>query len=138
VVEIAPLVESKEIKLETEVPAELPPVKIDRERILQVLRNLLGNAAKFTPKSGKVKVKARAVSNGIEVSVWDSGPGIATDNLEAIFEKFHQGKTNGASSGNGTGLGLAIAKQIITSHGGRIWAENQGERGSTFFFVLPA
>jgi two-component system sensor histidine kinase GlrK len=138
VVEIAPLVEAKEIRVETEVAAELPPVKIDRERILQVLRNLLGNAAKFTPKSGKVKVKARTVDNGVEVSVWDTGPGIAAENLETIFEKFHQGKPNGASSGNGTGLGLAIAKQIITSHGGQIWAENQAERGSTFFFVLPA
>jgi two-component system sensor histidine kinase GlrK len=136
VIEIAPLVESKEIKLETELPPELPPVKIDRERILQVLRNLLGNAAKFTPKSGKVKVKARTVDHGVEVSVWDTGPGIAAENLDTIFEKFHQGQTNG--SGNGTGLGLAIAKQIITSHGGRIWAENQAERGSTFFFVLPA
>jgi two-component system sensor histidine kinase GlrK len=136
VIEIAPLVESKEIRIETELSAELPPVKIDRERILQVLRNLLGNAAKFTPKSGKVKVKARTINNGVEVSVWDTGPGIAAENLENIFEKFHQGKTNG--SGNGTGLGLAIAKQIITSHGGRIWAENQAERGSTFFFVLPA
>jgi two-component system sensor histidine kinase GlrK len=137
VVEIAPLAEAKEIKIETEVAAELPPVKIDRERILQVLRNLLGNAAKFTPKAGKVKVRARTVNNGVEVSVWDTGPGIAAENLETIFEKFQQGKTNGAS-GNGTGLGLAIAKQIITSHGGQIWAENQAERGSTFFFVLPA
>jgi two-component system sensor histidine kinase GlrK len=138
VVEIAPLAEAKEIKIETEVAAELPTVKIDRERILQVLRNLLGNAAKFTPKSGKVKVRARTVNKGVEVSVWDTGPGIAAENLEAIFEKFQQGKPNGASSGNGTGLGLAIAKQIITSHGGQIWAENQAERGSTFFFVLPA
>jgi len=138
VVEIAPLAEAKEIRIETEVAAKLPPVKIDRERILQVLRNLLGNAAKFTPKSGKVKVRARTVNNGVEVSVWDTGPGIAAENLETIFEKFQQGKPNGASSGNGTGLGLAIAKQIITSHGGQIWAENQAERGSTFFFVLPA
>ena len=138
VVEIAPLIEAKEIEIETEVAAELPPVKIDRERILQVLRNLLGNAAKFTPKSGKVKVKARTINSGIEVSVWDTGPGIAAENLDAIFEKFQQGRADGAASGNGTGLGLAIAKQIITSHGGQIWAENQAERGSTFFFVLPA
>jgi two-component system sensor histidine kinase GlrK len=137
VVEIAPLIEAKEIEVETEV-AELPPVRIDRERILQVLRNLLGNAAKFTPKAGKVKVKARTVNSGIEVSVWDTGPGIAAENLDAIFEKFQQGRADGAASGNGTGLGLAIAKQIITSHGGQIWAENQAERGSTFFFVLPS
>jgi signal transduction histidine kinase len=137
VVEITPLTEAKEIKIETEVAAELPPVKIDRERILQVLRNLLGNAAKFTPKAGKVKVAARTVNKGIEVSVWDTGPGIAADSLDAIFNKFQQG-SHDAAPANGTGLGLAIAKQIVTSHGGQIWAENQPERGSTFYFVLPS
>jgi two-component system sensor histidine kinase GlrK len=138
VVEITPLIEAKEIKIETEVSAELPPVKIDRERILQVLRNLLGNAVKFTPKAGMVKVAVKNVDGGVEVSVRDTGPGIAAENLDKIFDKFQQGSYNGASSTNGTGLGLAIAKQIITSHGGQIWAENQPERGSTFFFVLPA
>jgi signal transduction histidine kinase len=138
VVEVTPLTEAKEIKIETAVAAELPPVKIDRERILQVLRNLLGNAAKFTPKAGKVKVAARAVTKGIEVSVWDTGPGIAADSLDTIFDKFQQGSHNAASPANGTGLGLAIAKQIVTSHGGHIWAENQPERGSTFYFVLPS
>jgi two-component system sensor histidine kinase GlrK len=137
VMEITPLVEAKEIKIETQVAAELPTLKVDRERVLQVLRNLLGNAAKFTPKAGKVRVVARAVNGGVEISVWDTGPGIATEKIDAIFEKFQQGTSNGAST-NGTGLGLAIAKQIVTSHGGQIWAENQPERGSTFFFVLPA
>jgi signal transduction histidine kinase len=103
-----------------------------------VLRNLLGNAAKFTPKAGKVKVVARSVNSGVEISVWDTGPGIAAEKIDAIFDKFQQGTANGVSSTNGTGLGLAIAKQIVTSHGGQIWAENQPERGSTFFFVLPA
>jgi two-component system sensor histidine kinase GlrK len=138
VMEITPLVEAKEIKIETEIAAELPALKVDRERVLQVLRNLLGNAAKFTPKAGKVKVVARSVSGGIEISVWDTGPGIAAERIDAIFDKFQQGTSNGAASTNGTGLGLAIAKQIVTSHGGQIWAENQPERGSTFFFVLPA
>ncbi|MDH3444100.1 MAG: HAMP domain-containing histidine kinase [Deltaproteobacteria bacterium] len=136
--EIGPLMEAKQIAIETQVAAELPPVKIDRERILQVLRNLLGNAAKFTPRAGKVKVVARSVNDGVEVSVWDNGPGIATDSLDAIFDKFQQGKSNGGSGTNGTGLGLAIANQIIASHGGKIWAENQPERGSTFYFVLPS
>jgi two-component system sensor histidine kinase GlrK len=138
VMEITPLIEAKEIKIETDVAAELPPLKVDRERVLQVLRNLLGNAAKFTPKAGKVKVVARSVDGGIEISVWDTGPGIAAEKIDAIFEKFQQGTSNGASAANGTGLGLAIAKQIVTSHGGQIWAENQPERGSTFFIVLPA
>jgi two-component system sensor histidine kinase GlrK len=138
VMEITPLVEAKEIKIETDVASELPALKVDRERVLQVLRNLLGNAAKFTPKAGKVKVVARSVNGGVEISVWDTGPGIAAEKIDAIFDKFQQGTANGASSTNGTGLGLAIAKQIVTSHGGQIWAENQPERGSTFFFVLPA
>jgi two-component system sensor histidine kinase GlrK len=138
VMEITPLVEAKEISIETEVAAELPALKLDRERFLQVLRNLLGNAAKFTPKAGKVKVVARSVNSGVEISVWDTGPGIAAEKIDAIFDKFQQGTANGVSSTNGTGLGLAIAKQIVTSHGGQIWAENQPERGSTFFFVLPA
>jgi len=136
VVEITPLVEAKEIKIEMDIAADLPALQLDRERVLQVLRNLLGNAAKFTPKAGKVKVVARLVNGGVEISVWDTGPGIAAEKIDAIFDKFQQG--NGASSTNGTGLGLAIAKQIVISHGGQIWAENQPERGSTFFFVLPA
>jgi two-component system sensor histidine kinase GlrK len=137
VMEITPLVEAKEIQIETDVAGELPTLQVDRERVLQVLRNLLGNAAKFTPKAGKVRVVARSVDGGVEISVWDTGPGIAAEKIDAIFEKFQQGTSNGASSTNGTGLGLAIAKQIVSSHGGQIWAENQPERGSTFFFVLP-
>jgi two-component system sensor histidine kinase GlrK len=136
VMEITPLVEAKEIKIETHIAAELPALKLDRERVLQVLRNLLGNAAKFTPKAGKVRVVARLVKGGVEIAVQDTGPGIAAEKIDAIFDKFQQ--ANGASATNGTGLGLAIAKQIVNSHGGQIWAENQPEKGSTFFFVLPA
>ena len=135
--EITPLIEAKGIQLETEVAERLPTVKVDSERILQALRNLIGNAVKFTPRAGRVKVAARSVTGKIEVSVRDTGPGIAPENLKAIFDKFHQGNSNGAFSVNGTGLGLAIAKHIIVSHGGEIWAENHPDRGSTFTFVLP-
>jgi two-component system sensor histidine kinase GlrK len=135
--EITPLIEAKGIQLETEVAERLPTVKVDSERILQALRNLIGNAVKFTPRAGRVKVAARSVTGKIEVSVRDTGPGIAAENLKAIFDKFHQGNSNGVFSVNGTGLGLAIAKHIIVSHGGEIWAENHPDRGSTFTFVLP-
>ena len=137
VVEITPLIEAKEIRLETEINDDLPAVKLDRERILQALRNLIGNAVKFTPKAGRVRVAARPLEGKLEVSVRDTGPGIAADNLKTIFDKFHQGTLNGAFSANGTGLGLAIAKHIINSHGGQIWAENDPVQGSTFVFVLP-
>jgi len=137
VVEISPLLEAKEIRLETEIGGELPAVNLDRERILQALRNLIGNAVKFTPRAGQVKVAARSVDGKVEVSVRDTGPGIAAENLKNIFDKFHQGTLNGVFSVNGTGLGLAIAKHIISSHGGQIWAENDPVQGSTFVFVLP-
>lgn len=137
VVEITPLIEAKEILLETQIAGELPILKLDRERILQALRNLIGNAVKFTPRAGRVRVAARSVDGKVEVSIRDTGPGIAAESLKTIFDKFHQGTLNGAFSANGTGLGLAIAKHIITSHGGQIWAENDPVQGSTFVFVLP-
>jgi len=138
--EITPLVEAKGIQLETEVADGLPTLKLDRERILQALRNLIGNAIKFTPKAGRVKVSARSLDGKVEVSVRDTGPGIPAENLKTIFEKFQQGSSGnsaGTFSANGTGLGLAIAKHIIVSHGGEIWAENHLDQGSTFIFVLP-
>jgi two-component system, NtrC family, sensor histidine kinase GlrK len=135
--EITPLVEAKGIQLETEVADGLPMVKVDRERILQALRNLIGNAVKFTPKAGRVRVAARPVTGKVEVSVRDTGPGIAAESLKTIFDKFHQGNSAGPFSANGTGLGLAIAKHIIVSHGGEIWAENDPDQGSMFIFVLP-
>jgi len=135
--EMTPLLEAKEIQVETDIAGALPPVSLDNERMLQVLRNLIGNAVKFTPRSGRVTVAARPLDGKLEVSVHDTGPGIAAENLNAIFDKFKQGSAKGAYSANGTGLGLAIAKHVITSHGGEIWAENHPERGSTFTFVLP-
>ena len=137
IAEITPLFEAKQIKLESSVDLALPSVKIDSERILQVLRNLLGNAVKFTPKGGQVSVAAKPADKTVEVSVKDTGPGIPAENLTSIFEKFNQGNPPRAQARVGTGLGLAIAKSIISSHGGKIWAESQLGKGSTFIFVLP-
>jgi two-component system, NtrC family, sensor histidine kinase GlrK len=136
--EMAPLIEAKQIRLENKVHAPLPQVRIDPERILQVMRNLLGNAVKFTPKGGQISVTAKPVNGKLEVSVKDSGPGIPAESLISIFEKFSQGNHKGTHRRQGTGLGLAIAKSIISSHGGKIWAESQLGQGSTFIFVLPS
>lgn len=135
--EIAPLVEAKRIRLESDVDATLPLVRLDPERILQVLRNLLGNAVKFTPNGGLVRVAAKPANGKLAISVKDSGPGIPAESLISIFEKFNQGNRQTAYARQGTGLGLAIAKTIITSHGGKIWAESEPGDGSTFIFVLP-
>jgi two-component system sensor histidine kinase GlrK len=136
--ELGPLVDSKKITLEIKVTEGLPIVKVDSERILQALRNIIGNAVKFTPEGGRVKVSARSADHGVEVSIADTGPGIPSENLITIFEKFQQAITERTLPTQGTGLGLAIAKQIITHHGGKIWAESQIGHGSTFIFFLPA
>jgi two-component system sensor histidine kinase GlrK len=136
--EMGPLVEAKKINLEVLVTGGLPALKMDSERILQALRNIIGNAIKFTPEKGRVRVSARRSDHGVEVSVADTGPGIPAGDLITIFEKFQQATTEGSYPIKGTGLGLAIAKQIINLHGGKIWAESELGRGSTFIFVLPA
>jgi len=135
--EITPLVETKEIALENDVDAAVPPVRVDPERILQVMRNLLGNAVKFTPKGGLVRIAAQPSNGKVAISVKDSGPGIAPESLTSIFEKFNQGSRQTPYVRQGTGLGLTIAKSIVTAHGGKIWAESEPGKGSTFIFVLP-
>ena len=136
-IEIGPLAEAKKISLETKISKDLPMIKVDFERILQALRNLIGNAVKFTPEGGRVSVSARPMNGGLETSVTDTGPGIPQDNLISIFEKFQQVDPTDSTGIKGTGLGLAIVKHIISFHGGRIWAESKPGQGSTFIFVLP-
>ncbi len=138
VLEIRPLAMSKGITIEVEKAADLPVVQADRERILQVLRNFLANAVKFTPEKGQITLTARPGNGQVEVRVVDTGCGIPPENLPTIFEKFYQGPVMGASKIKGTGLGLALARHIITGHGGRVWAESELGHGSAFIFVLPA
>jgi signal transduction histidine kinase len=136
--EIEPLAMAKKVHLEVKRPEHLPVVKMDPERILQVLRNFIGNAVKFSFEGGEVAIGVRSEDGELRVSVQDTGPGILKENLTAIFEKFQQGPSAGPRHMKGTGLGLAIAKQIIIAHGGKVWAESEPGQGSSFNFVLPA
>lgn len=133
VVEIELFVKARDIKTELNISKGLPLASIDVERILQVLRNLIGNAVKFMPDGGRLRISAMVAKGNIEVSVADTGPGIPNESLTTIFDKFK-------SSGNlkGTGLGLAIVKNIIKAHGGKVWAESRPGQGSIFIFALPA
>ncbi len=131
-----------------ETSEELPRARIDKEWMLQVLRNLIGNAVKFTPEHGQIIVAVYAESRGIIFSIKDTGQGIPHENLHAIFEKFHQPPVKASEFHQppvkasewmkGTGLGLAIVKNIITAHGGEVWAESELGQGSTFLVLLPS
>lgn len=135
---IGPLAMTKNVTIKLEIPRDLPDIKMDVERILQVLRNLIGNAVKFTPGGGNITVSAKPVAGGVQVSVSDTGPGIAKEDLNVIFDKFQQGAMTDYNTIKGTGLGLSIAKHIINAHGGKIWVESEMGHGSTFIFLLPA
>ncbi|HTM09442.1 MAG TPA: HAMP domain-containing sensor histidine kinase [Verrucomicrobiae bacterium] len=137
VTELGPLAEAKKIKIEAQIQQPLPLVKMDPDRILQALRNLIGNAVKFTPDGGHVMLSAAQKNGSVEVAVSDTGPGISTDDLPMIFDKYRQGNAKSSYMLRGTGLGLAIVKHIITSHGGQVWVESEAGQGSSFIFVLP-
>jgi two-component system sensor histidine kinase GlrK len=135
--EIEPLAETRSIKIHTDLNNGSLPVKMDRDRMLQVLRNLIGNAVKFTPDGGHVTVSSNPMETGVKVSVEDSGPGIPGDSLSTIFNKYEQVTLGGSNKIKGTGLGLSIVKHIIDAHGGKIWVESTLGHGSVFSLVLP-
>jgi len=117
---------------------DLPPVQADRARILQVMANLLSNAAKFSPPESPIAISVERDASQVTVRVRDQGRGIPKEKLPHLFRKFSRIHENGDSRLTGSGLGLAISKGIVEAHGGRIWAETQGEgQGSTFGFTLP-
>lgn len=123
------------LELAVEVPADLPQVLADEERVEQVVVNLLHNAIKFTPPGGRVVLSARREGDFAAISLQDTGVGIAGEDLPHIFERFY--KADKARSGGGTGMGLAIAKHIVQAHSGEIRAESTEGQGSTFTFTLP-
>jgi PAS domain S-box-containing protein len=125
---------AKKITVTADIPAGLPPVNGDRDRLDQVLSNLLGNAFKFTPEDGRVIVRARKVDASVQITVEDSGPGIPAADLPHIFDRYWRGDR---ASRDGAGLGLAICKGIVDAHGGNIWVESALGRGTTFRFNVP-
>lgn len=135
------LVAKKQLALECCVPDDLPEVSGDRDKIMHVLMNLLGNAFEFTPPGGKVWVMAGLedahTSATIRVEVGDTGRGIAPDHHELIFREFAQVDSTASRVHHGTGLGLTIARRYVELHGGRIWVESELGLGSRFFFTLP-
>jgi len=133
---LRPLVEEADLTLRVEVMPALPQVHADPERIGQVLSNLIGNSIKFTTAGGTITVRAVQQGNDIQISVTDTGTGISRDQLPNIFDRFWQNAQSPIRS-RGAGLGLPIARGIVHAHGGRMWAESEIGRGSTFYFTIP-
>jgi two-component system OmpR family sensor kinase/two-component system sensor histidine kinase BaeS len=125
------------IKFQIDVPADLPAIRADADRVGQVIHNLLGNALRHTPSGGQVKVYARREGAMIRFAVCDSGPGIAAADLPQVFERFWRAERSRSREHGGSGLGLAIARELIETQGGRIGVASEVGVGSTFWFTLP-
>ena len=129
--------QGKNIQLNLEFLTELPPILANKRAIEEVFANLLTNAIKYTPEGGTVSVSASAEKDYVHIAVKDTGFGISQENLTRIFERFYRVKDDKTRMISGTGLGLAIVKSIVEAHNGRIEAESEPDRGSTFHVLLP-
>ncbi len=130
------LLRGKPVVMREIISPDLPRVRADPARIRQVLLRILANAAKFTDQ-GTITVRAQLVDGEVQISVSDTGIGIAPEYLERIFERFEQGVTENGRRPDGAGLGLALSKEFVEMHGGRIWVESEVGKGSIFTFTLP-
>ena len=132
-----PLTHEKNISLQVEISPDLPEIYVDRDRMAQVLDNLLNNAFRYTPKGGRITLYAERVTDGIEIRVQDTGPGISPEELTHVFDRFYRTDKSRQRMSGGSGLGLSIAKSIVEMHDGNIWVESKPGEGSTFVIRLP-
>ncbi len=136
---LSPQAASRHIALAFELAPDLPQVRADEDRLVQVLTNLTANALQYTPEGGAVTIGAQHTDGEIQVSVHDTGIGIPPEHLAHVFDRFYRvDKSRSRRAGGGSGIGLTIARALVEAHGGRIWAASEGEgKGSVFTFTLP-
>jgi signal transduction histidine kinase/CheY-like chemotaxis protein len=136
---MAAMADERGIELIADVQPDLPPIVVDRDRVIQVFNNLLMNALKYTPKGGRIVLRVAIEDDTIRFEVTDTGPGIAKEELSKVFDRFHQvRRSDDRENGRkGTGLGLCICREIVDHYGGRIWVESEVGQGSAFKFTLP-
>lgn len=134
---LRPQFDEKAVALTLNLPRNLPPIRVDEDRICQVLTNLIGNALQYTPAGGEVTVAAAIEARNLKVTVKDTGIGIAPEHLPYLFTRFYRVDKSRSRAGGGSGIGLTIAKLLIEAHGGHIWAAGPGSgHGSEFGFTL--
>ena len=130
--------EDKNIQLEISVESNLPDILVDKDRVIQVLTNLVGNALHYTPSGGKVYVHAFREKSVVRFSITDTGIGISAEQMPFIFNRFYRTDKSRTRASGGSGIGLTITKALVQAHQGKIWAESNGEgKGSTFSFLIP-
>ena len=134
---LQPLSSAKEIELKTIMCKDELPINVDRDRITQVLTNLIGNALKFIPVNGHIDVHVTDQSDEVEIAVQDDGPGLSKDEMEKIFDRFVQVHNIKGAGEHGTGLGLTISKELVEMHDGRIWVDSTPGQGCCFHIMLP-
>jgi signal transduction histidine kinase len=130
-----PLAKEKGLAFEYSIDPAVTSIECEKARIAQVLSNLLGNAIKFTPRGGSIRLHVTALGGDTLFWVRDTGPGIAPEKLPHVFDRYWQAE---GAAREGVGLGLAIVKGLVEAHGGRIWVESLVGAGTTFFFTIPA
>ncbi|MCZ6836436.1 MAG: HAMP domain-containing sensor histidine kinase, partial [Planctomycetota bacterium] len=131
------MAQEKSIDLIFELPPKLPVLQGDRDKIVLAMHNLLGNAMKYTPNGGQVRIVVDSDEKQFTFQVNDSGIGINADELDCIFDKFYRASNSREGSVTGSGLGLALAREVISLHGGDITVESEIKKGSTFTMTLP-
>jgi two-component system sensor histidine kinase BaeS len=129
--------QEKGVEIRVEASQELPPINVDQERMIQVLGNLVSNALRYTPEGGEILLAAEQRETDILLKVQDSGPGIASEDISHIFERFYRSDKSRPQNGE-SGLGLAIAKSIVDAHGGTIRAESTAQKGAKFIITFPS
>jgi signal transduction histidine kinase len=137
ITKIRPQVAEKQLELEVVLPEKMPEPELDKDKVAAVLVNLLGNAVKYTPEGGRVTFRVNIKDHQIEISIEDSGVGIADDEIGKVFDKFFRSSDPRVQAETGTGLGLALAQEVVRLHGGKITVESELNKGSTFSVTLP-
>src|SRR5262249_37508556 len=134
---LRPLMEQKRQSLRLDLPEDLPNVMADRDRVAEIVTNLLSNAHKYTLEGGSVTIRAHVVGHEVQIELSDTGVGMTSDERDKLFTKFFGAQNPATQDVSGTGLGLNIVKSLVDKQGGRIWVTSEPAKGSTFTFTIP-